>query len=346
LVPVQPATSVLFDIAQGDEDIDIYGASAGDHLGASIAAGVVGTGGVVDLVMGAPDAAGPADSRLGPAEVYVLARGTNLNPSRPPLPGRIDVSLSTMNLTVYGAAPGDHFGSTVAVGRINTVGNTDTIADVLVGAPGALANKGEISVFYGGAALFFFAARDIAIGQDDLEVTGQAAGDELGWAIATGDIDNNGGGDMVLGAPFADVATGSASSRTDAGKVYILLAGAGTIPPVNHNPTVTVTQPNGGETALGGLPFEIHWTASDPDGDNTLDHFDIFLSTDGTAFNTKLNTAGPVAGTARTFTWAVPAGLNTTTAKVRVTAFDNAGGTAQDDSNANFTITDAGIGVT
>jgi hypothetical protein len=345
ILPVSPATSRTIDLAQADLAtlrLVIYGASTGDHLGASVAVGNVRGGGVTDLVMGAPDADGPADTRADAGEVYVLAGGGDLNPATGSTERRIDVSLGSMNLTVYGATAGDHLGETVAIARINTQGNTDAIADVLIGAPGVATLKGAVYVFYGGSNLLLLATRDLAIGQNDLTITGEADGDELGWAIAAGDIDNNRGGDLVLGAPFADVA-----DRADAGKAYVLLAAVENVPPVNQPPVVTVTQPNGGNTTLGGLPFEITWTATDPNGDNTIDHFDIFLSTDGGAtFNTKVNTAGPIAGNLRTFTWNVPTGLNTTTAKIRVIATDTSGATGQDDSNTNFTILDAGVGVT
>jgi hypothetical protein len=122
----------------------------------------------------------------------------------------------------------------------------------------------------------------------------------------------------------------------------VLLAPANTVPPNNHNPMVTLTAPNGGETVSGGAAFQIAWTASDLDGDNTIQSFELRLSIDGgTTYNTLI--AANVVGTARTFTWTPQIGLNTTTARVRVTVLDNAGGTAQDDSANNFTITDAGI---
>ncbi|HJQ26546.1 MAG TPA: hypothetical protein VKA60_21705 [Blastocatellia bacterium] len=345
IAPAAPATSLTVDLANASLTtlrLVVYGATSKDHLGASVAAGNIRGTGFIDLVMGAPDADGPADSRADTGEAYILAGGSNLNPATGTAERRIDVSLGTMNLTVYGAAAGDHLGSTVAVGRINTQGNTDSIADVLIGAPGALLRKGAVHVFYGGENLFIRATSDLSLfGQNDLTITGEATGDELGWAIATGDLDNNRGGDLILGAPFADV-----TLRTDAGKVYVLLAASANIPPVNQNPVVTVTAPNGGDFLLGGLNFDITWTASDPDGDATIDHFNIFLSTNGGAtFNTMVNSS-PVPGTARSFTWSVPTGLNTTTARIRVIAVDTSGGTGQDDSNGNFTITDAGIGVT
>jgi hypothetical protein len=245
---------------------------------------------------------------------------------------------------VYGATSGDRFGSTVATGIFNTTGNTDAIADVLVGAPGFSSSKGAVYGLLGGANLTLFAARDLAIGQDDFRAIGQANGDELGWAIATGDIDNNTGGDLIMGAPEADV-TIAASTRADAGKVYVLLAAGTSVPPVNQNPTVTVTSPNTAVTIGGGSTFNINWTAADPNGDGTIQRFEIRLSTDGGAsFNTIITSN--VAGNLRTFAWVVPTGLNTQTARIRVIAFDDAGGTGQDDSDVNFTISDAGVLVT
>ena len=162
-------------------------------------------------------------------------------------------------------------------------------------------------------------------------------GDELGWAIATADVNNNQGGDLILGAPFAN-AQSAGGGRNQAGVVYILPSTT----VINQAPTVTVTAPNGGETLLVGQAFDITWTASDPNGDATIQKFDVQLSTNGgTNFNF---TIGPnVAGTARKFTWTVPIGFNTTQGRIRVIATDNSNGTAQDDSNANFTIADVTV---
>lgn len=170
-----------------------------------------------------------------------------------------------------------------------------------------------------------------------------AAGDELGWAIATADVNNNQGGELILGAPFANVDT-SAGSRTQAGIVYILPSSS-VPPPPNQPPTVTVTAPNGGETLQVGQVVAINWNASDPNGDATIQKFEIRLSTDGgTNFNFTI--APTVAGTLRTFAWTVPVGFNTTQGRIRVIVTDNQTATAQDDSNANFTITDVGVAAT
>jgi FG-GAP repeat protein len=351
ITPNPPDTSKVIDISQTQQNVSIYGETLGDHLGASISTGNLRGGGIIDLIMGAPDADGPADGRNGAGEAYILQGSTGLNtPNDPPAPGtpiqrRIDISLGAVNLTVYGASSGDHFGSTVVAGLVNTLGNTDLVSDALIGAPGFSSSKGAVYALFGGPNIALFAARDLAIGQDDLRVNGQFAGDELGWAIAAGDVDNNTGGDLIVGAPFADVSPSQADVRDEAGKVYVLLAGGNVVPPVNQNPTVSVTDPDGGEILAGGSHFEIKWDASDPDGNGTIQRFAIALSTDsGATFNTTI--ASNVAGDLRTFDWTVPSGINTTTARVRVTAFDDQGGSGSNASDANFTITDIGVGVT
>jgi subtilisin family serine protease/regulation of enolase protein 1 (concanavalin A-like superfamily) len=96
-------------------------------------------------------------------------------------------------------------------------------------------------------------------------------------------------------------------------------------------PSVTVIAPNGGERLSTGTPYTIQWSASDPDG---LSRFDVMVSTDGV--NYSIVCTG-VAGSRRSCTWSSP-GPVTTTARIRVTAYDTLGAIGFDVSNAPFTI--------
>jgi hypothetical protein len=354
LFPLGSDTSRTFDIASALDDsrptVSIYGNASGDHLGVSVSAGDVTNDGNADILLGAPDADGrldAPDAEEDAGEAYVLTGGTSINPVAPAVERRIDISLATAQLTIYGAAAGDHLGSTVAAVSINTTGNNDTVTDMAVGAPGfdftAREDAGAVHVFFGGPTLLIFSERDLALRQDDFRLIGQGADDELGWAITSGDVDNNQGGDLIAGAPFHNV-TVPGSARPDAGRVYAILAADTTVPPVNQPPVVAVTSPNGGNTLLGGANFDITWTASDPNGDATIQRFEVRLSTNGgLSFNTII--ASNVAGASRMFTWAVPIGLNTTAARIRITAFDDQDAQGQDDSNSDFTINDIGVTV-
>ena len=169
-----------------------------------------------------------------------------------------------------------------------------------------------------------------------------STGDELGSAIGAFDLDGDRGGDLVCGAPFAPPSSAQ-GPRTGGGIVYIFRSTSP--PPINGPPVVTITAPNGGETLQSGSNSNITWNASDPDGNDTIANFELRLSTDaGTTFNTII--AASVGGSARQFQWAVPTGINTTQARIRIVATDNQGAKGQDDSNANFTITDVGVSVT
>src|SRR5206468_1881880 len=97
------------------------------------------------------------------------------------------------------------------------------------------------------------------------------------------------------------------------------------------------------ETSLdNGATFQTAVNASDPNGEASIQKFDVRLSIDGGA-NFNLTVAPNVAGTARKFTWTVPVGFNTTQARIRVIVTDTQGATSQDDSNANFTIAETGV---
>ncbi len=352
LNPPAGSTVKTFDIAAAQQQTSIYGIDSGDHFGASIAVGDVSGDGTVDLIGGAPDADGPANGRAETGEAYLLLGGTRFNPVAPATEQIINLGPANLNLIIFGSATMDHLGSTVATGQVNTTGNNDTIPDVLIGVPGfdhlTRAESGATLIFFGGANLTFLLTRDLALGQDDIRVVGQTSGDELGWAIAAADVNNDRGGDLIVGAPFSSPVIAPQPPRTDAGKVYVVLAAASDIPPLNQNPDVTVTDPDGGETLTSGSTFPITWNATDPNGDDTIQRFEIRLSTDGgTTFNQPIASNVPnTASVGETFNWVVPPGINTTMARIRVIAFDNAGGQDQDDSNANFTITDTTVTVT
>jgi hypothetical protein len=338
LTPPAGQTSKTIDIAATQQNISIYGTDTGDHVGASVAAGDVTGDGIADLIMGAPDADGPSDGRSESGEAYMISGGTDLTTIT-----RINISFANMDLTVLGDEAGDHTGSHVGTGRLNSNGNIDGTPELLIGSPGAELNKGTVSVFYGGNLLTAVSVRDLSIGPDDLRVFGQSVGDELGWSFVATDIDNNRGGDFAIGAPFDDL-TGEAP-RVNNGKVYVLLAAAENVPPINQPPVVEVTAPNGNQTLQGGSSFNITWTASDPNGNDTISSFEIRLSIDsGANFNTIVATNVP--GDARSFNWTVPIGVNTTTARIQVRAIDNTQLTGEDASNNDFAIQDPGILVT
>jgi photosystem II stability/assembly factor-like uncharacterized protein len=98
-------------------------------------------------------------------------------------------------------------------------------------------------------------------------------------------------------------------------------------------PTVTVKVPNGGEEVAGNSKFNIAWQSSDDTG--VVSH-DIDLSTDSGATFPIAIVAG-LPGISQSFVWNVPA-LNTTMARIRITAHDAANNQGADISDGDFSI--------
>jgi hypothetical protein len=97
-------------------------------------------------------------------------------------------------------------------------------------------------------------------------------------------------------------------------------------------PTASMLSPNGGESWIAGSQHDVTWAADD---NNYVTTVDLALSADGGAtFPNSIASGVPNTGT---YTWTVPA-LNTTTARVRVTAHDAAGNSGSGASAGNFTI--------
>jgi hypothetical protein len=99
-------------------------------------------------------------------------------------------------------------------------------------------------------------------------------------------------------------------------------------------PTVTVTAPNGGEAWDIGSTQNITWTATDNIGVTSIS---ILLSRDGGATYTETLATGEAND--GVYAWLVTAPV-TTTARVKVIAYDAAANSGEDASNANFTIRD------
>ena len=230
----------------------ILGAAAGDQAGAALS-----TAGYFhqdssqtatplptpDIVVGAPG----ANSAY---VVYGNATG--------------DVSLANLagkGITIHDATTGDQFGFAVAGGG-DYHASTDHHADIIVGAPGTANSEGAAYVIFGSATPADIA--DISSGSfNGFKITGAAAGDQFGYAVADlGDVNGDGYDDFAIGAPGAN---------NGAGAVYV----------VYGNPSLASVSLSALESGSGG--FVVHGTvanghlghsvasAGDVDGDGRND---------------------------------------------------------------------------
>jgi hypothetical protein len=100
-------------------------------------------------------------------------------------------------------------------------------------------------------------------------------------------------------------------------------------------PRITLITPNGGETLRNSTYFIINWNATD---DNPLpaNPISILYSSDNSASWSVINASYPNTGT---YIWNVPDDVNSTKCLVKVECTNSASHTANDTSNATFTIT-------
>ena len=169
--------------------------------------------GVSDLVVGVPgeDLGDVQD----PGEIAVFLAGSRgigstVGKAHQDIPG------------IVGAAEdGDRFGSVIASADFDR----DGYADVAVGVPGesvgSAAGAGAVAVLHGSAG--GLSTRDQLWTQDSAGIPGfSEAQDGWGTALAAGDLDGDGYGDLAVGAPGEDVGRAG-----DAGTVTVLYGGAG-----------------------------------------------------------------------------------------------------------------------
>ncbi len=143
--------------------------------------------------------------------------------------------------------------------------------------------------------------------------------------------------------PGVDTLTGKVriTVTDDAGNVCTPILSANYFIISNTAPTVNVTAPNGGESWNGGSSQTITFNANSAYS-TTLDYL-IQLSTNGGGAWSDNITSGWLTSQAkgdRTYAWTVTSAVRSSLCQIRVWARDQAGNTASDTSNANFTIVD------
>jgi cysteine-rich repeat protein len=185
----------------------------GDQVGAVATVGNFGGSGANDLLIGAPDASPAGRTRAGKA--YALF-------------GPIASSGSFESLasvTWLGRNNNEILGSALAIGQFGG----SSAADVMIGAPqwqrSAGTQAGAVLVWLGGG-IASGTTFDLTSATPSAVILGADQGDTAASEIALGDMNGDGFGDLLIGAPTADGPTGA---RDRAGEAYVVF-GRATLP--------------------------------------------------------------------------------------------------------------------
>lgn len=113
---------------------------------------------------------------------------------------------------------GDFLGSALsAAGDVNADGVDDFLVAARLG-DGAGTSSGQVFVVFGRTGTSPVGVSAIAAGTGGFVINGAATSDQAGWvARCAGDVNGDGFSDIVIGAPYADPATGA-----DAGRAYVV----------------------------------------------------------------------------------------------------------------------------
>ncbi|TKJ31548.1 hypothetical protein CEE39_07085 [bacterium (candidate division B38) B3_B38] len=199
------------DLSTQSADITVCGAADIDESGHALASGDVNNDGYDDVIIVAPYA--DPGGRLMAGETYVI-----FGFSFPSPPYTIDLSSWPANITVCGddERVGGDTGIPVASGDVNGDGYCDVIIGAHGASPGGRPGAGEIYVIFG--KIFSTPVIiDLSTDSADITVCGAVAYDWSGSALASGEVNNDGFDDIIIGANGADP-----GGRDKAGETYVI----------------------------------------------------------------------------------------------------------------------------
>jgi hypothetical protein len=215
--PTRATTTIDTASAISPKGISITGAVANNNWGWSVSgAGDFNKDGIDDLIVGAPNYSPPSRTNTG-AAVVIFGKTS----------GWADIGLASFTsgsagFWIWGAAEGDRCGSSVSTARdINGDGVDDVVVGAMFASPLSRSAAGITYVIFGHSSATAFNTVDLAnfmSGGSGYRILGAAMEDQSGYSVSdAGDTNNDGYGDVVIGAIGYDV-----SGRPAAGAAYVI----------------------------------------------------------------------------------------------------------------------------